>query len=433
MKVKIDIGRIVREILEEGGVVFLKGIGTLKLRHLPSQFILKGSAMAPPSVTLEIADESHSNESLRSRLMSGYDLKKSKAEKVILQFNQKLLNGLINYDKVYIQDVGVIINGKDGQFEIIPDQDLVDQFYSGLPEIPVHFIPLSDKSRDGVVSATGLDETTTEIPVGKQEPEMIVDEGQDTADEFEIKGNDDPGGSAPLSIEQKEEQLLQNDPIPDPLESGKDENDDPPIVVPLVSGAESKAVEERDGQQPDTTGKAEIHDVEDAEFDAEKSVIQEPPASEKHRRKIIWPYFLALAGLLLIVFVAIKMCSAEEKATTAEGAVVSSDSSALVDTEDGVADDSKVSPAIDQVSSEPVWKECIIIAGSFTKRLNVERMRESIEGAGYNLYLEAYGPYTRVGARLDYQEGTLDSVVREFRTLFGEGAWLLEPRMHIPH
>ena len=85
------------------------------------------------------------------------------------------------------------------------------------------------------------------------------------------------------------------------------------------------------------------------------------------------------------------------------------------------------------VSVEP--KTCIIITGVFSRNENIGKMASRLENRGYEVYMEEYGPYTRVGFEYDCSDTDLASYLQNIRATipYAQKAWYLEPDFYVEY
>ena len=133
----INVAAGIREVLDNMQAVSISPLGTLELKHIPAHFSDKGRTLSPPKMVLDHNDQITSNKPLISRLVKNYGISKESAQKVVDSFNKKLLNNLVNYKKVSIENVMTITRSDKGKVKVAPLNGFVDTYYNGLPEIGV--------------------------------------------------------------------------------------------------------------------------------------------------------------------------------------------------------------------------------------------------------------------------------------------------------
>lgn len=94
------------------------------------------------------------------------------------------------------------------------------------------------------------------------------------------------------------------------------------------------------------------------------------------------------------------------------------------DLDDSLFDDI---PDSEDASAAPVFKECVIIIGAFSKKSGVKKRVKEIVDLGYDVYQDKKGDITRVGIQFSYQH---DFEIREklgsMRDHFDNRAWILD-------
>jgi len=84
-------------------------------------------------------------------------------------------------------------------------------------------------------------------------------------------------------------------------------------------------------------------------------------------------------------------------------------------------------------TSSGITETCIIIIGSFSNYQNVNRAERQLQDKGYDIYVEEYGPYTRVGFEFDCKGKDLPTYLTKIRRNLESRAWYLKPDLYVEY
>ena len=382
----INVSAGIREVLDNMQAVSISPLGTLQLKHIPAHFSDKGRSLSPPKMVLDHNDQITSNKPLISRLVKNYGITKESAQKVVNSFNKKLLNNLVNYKKVSIDNVTTITRSDKGKIKVAPLSGFGDIYYNGLPEIGVKPI-LKTKKKDLKQAAVAAIAPKENIPTQVQST---------------------PKASIATNGVNKEAKVP--DPAVPPKQVGKLKSS---FVAPIIQKSEVK---------PSTAA----------------PLTQETPIYKEGKPSILRPLLLIFAILLLLAL-CYKGCTsflfndngnASNKANQAKISRTNLDDIAPVD--------SISAGALEEMRKDksliPASGECKIITGVYSRYVNVERMRDKLYNAGYTVYTEPLGTYTRVGLIYDCnQETDLEAYLQEVRRTISKKAWYLDPSLYVDY
>jgi nucleoid DNA-binding protein len=149
---------------------------------------------------------------------------------------------------------------------------------------------------------------------------------------------------------------------------------------------------------------------------------------------------LGLLAFLLLFFLIYKGCnliSSKSSETSAVTEKEMSDHSASEvggtitseDQDSDSGDDSSTGASADRPSS------CVIITGVFSRTRNIKKMENLLQSRGYQVYMEDYGPYTRVGLEFDCANADLVDYIQNIRRSIPNAAkaWYLQPELHVDY
>ncbi len=205
-----------------------------------------------------------------------------------------------------------------------------------------------------------------------------------------------------------------------PVIETKEEQIDKTIVEkpiffdPDIAFQESIAKKEFSPPEP----KPDVQTVPPVSITEEEGFVNPFHEEKKEKRSLIWP-ILALLILILICFISFRTCQYLRSNSGETEQFVSDEP-----IETGLGDDSLLSDLPDS---------CIIITGVFASSANVERMDEKLLAAGYEIYHETHGPYTRVGLSFECQDLILEDYIQNIRSSIADKAWYLDPLIHVEY
>ncbi len=432
----LDIAESIREILSERRSVSMDGIGTIKMVHRPASFSIHKDKLLPPSKHIFISDRVESNTGIIDYLSKKYKIRTAKAEQAIKLFSRKILNAFINYGKVHIDGIGTITKDDEGKTVIDIKDSYISNYYKGYPELDIRPIPRI-KEKILVTEAIPVKEAATPVSASissskekpKEEKKKII-----AAQKKEVVK---PISTAPLKTETPkiESQTSINDRYKVKTEELK------PTIEPVYKKPVEKA------SYSELAPAKSVSTYQDQPKSYDKTTYHTTYQEESGRRGWWWPLLgiLLLFGLLFLLF---KGCSALYDNYYKSSGVVVDTTAQNITTEDGVIADGNEGALGDSTSNErvllmiddlgeeiylPESGNCIIITGSFTKIGNAIRMRELLDGLGYDTYTETYGRLTRVGLEFDCRDKDLRSYITNIRREIEKQSWYLDPEAHIDY
>jgi len=399
--VHIDVAAIIREILSDRQVVSITGLGSLRLVHQSASFSEKGKALKPPSMELVFSESTGTNTSLTKRISDNYKITNEQAGQVLKKFNKKILTLLVNYNKVSIPGVALIEKSKKDKIKVTPSLAYVDAYYKGLPKISV----------TPILSST--DKVLKDNPSTRKEIKKTI-----ISSVSELKNSP----SSKISDAQSNGKSDY---------SAKEKTYVPPPVIP----SQGKATMTKEPQAK-TSIKSEPTPAAATTFSSEKQQRPLYSASAEKRRDFLWPIIMLVAFLLLMLL-GIKACNSIMNMNSNKSGLELIDSETEI-IDEIVANDSMSSYDIEKMTNDgsliPASGQCKIVTGVYSKLSNVVNMKEKVRDAGYEVYTEEFGTYTRVGLVYNCDEETdLEAYLQGIRRELNPRAWYLDPSLYVEY
>ena len=443
---QINIAESIRETLAELNPVGLYGIGTLSLVHNPASFGEQRKSLRPPSMKLHFSESNSSNTHLFNWLQEKYNISTHDAEKAFKKFCEKLLNALVNYGKVNIKGIASFKQDENMSLACTPDQDFVNLFYKGLPEIPVSHIdrrdlsgysPLvpigkvinnDDNESDDISSISNIDKSSnleSDIIETTDEEESIefVREEFDSADEeesFELIKEEFDTEDEEESFEFVREEF----DAEDEEESFELRREDLtlPVVIPKSQDNTKTATKEEVNKTPS--------------FDPGVTWDSKPVNSNYEADSIFNGRNIALLlGLLLLLILCYFGC--QKLFNLSNDSVPNADDKAILENTIMTYADSLENGLIENeeftFKGVPLPDKCIIITGAFKRARNSIRMHDKLLREGYDVFQSVEGGLTRVGFKFDCKEVDLEEYLQNIRRTISKKAWYLDPSLYVEY
>ena len=373
---RIEIAQSIREILDERKIVTIQGLGSIKLIQKPAYFGDLRQSMFPPSVDMIFEETSSSNAPLVRRLMENEGLSKKNAEKALSKYCEAVVNALVNYRKVRLKGICRLDQSKSGKIKIIADPAFIGAYFKDLPEVPVKIIP-TKKTEDPVL------EKEVESSITSVEDALVI-----------------PG----LAEEKTSEKT------PEPKEVADDKAHS--VVQSLI--------QEIKQEPPSVQAQTPI-----AEETPVSEVQWDPKAHDEGYGIIPWIIgAILLTALVAFTIFSIRQCKPSEEVPFSNETDTEHITDMIVE-DDNLQADSISTP----VAALP--DKCIIITGSFASQNNVQLMKNKVYDAGYEVYTEVSGNYTRVGLTFECNDVDLPSFLQNIRATIAPQAWYLDPELYV--
>ena len=386
----INVAAGIREVLDNMQAVSISPLGTLQLKHIPAHFSDKGRSLSPPKMVLDHNDQITSNKPLISRLVKNYGITKESAQKVVNAFNKKLLNNLVNYKKVSIENVMTITRSDKGKVKVAPYSGFVDTYYNGLPKVGVEPI-LKTKKKD-------IRQAPAAAPIV---PKKSIPTQSESTPKTNIASNG----------VNKEAKVASQAVPPTPSSTLKSS-----FVAPVNKKSEVKPIAA-----------------------STETPMTHTAAVYKEAKPSILRPLLLIAALLLLLALCYKGCTSFLfKGNGKASSKIDQANITNTNLDDIAPADSISAEALEEMRKDksliPASGECKIITGVYSRYINVERMRDKLYNAGYTVYTEPLGSYTRVGLIYDCnQETDLEAYLQEVRRTISKKAWYLDPSLYVDY
>lgn len=489
---EIKVATAIEELLDRRETVTLVGIGSIKLESLSAKISEDKKTIAPPQVKLGFYEVQTENEPLRKYLMYQYKLTKKEANKAIKKYSQSVLNSLANYGEVKLEGIATI-STSEGKYELKAIDSFKAKYYEGLPVLPIS--KLGDSSTTEPIKETPQPKPATQKPAIQNQSSPAVAKREETVRKEdlklakpaippspprpkEIKDSDTKTAAASASSKMSStaDKVLKAtgvsaaagalgktaSSIKETAASGI-KTEKPMNLNEKLALKNKSATTATASSVKSTTPKTTIATTKPKsryELPPQRTPVSIPPKKESFG--CLGP-FLGLLGLLLFAFLiwkgiscimntdTPKLAATEKLSDAAENLAEKAgetmdDATAKI----GAAKDEivtaaeetagKVSEAVSDVVEQEtdsypqgISETCIIIIGSFSNYQNVNAAERKLKDRGYTVYVEEYGPYTRVGFEFDCKGKNLQAYIRDIRRSIESKAWYLQPKLHVDY
>jgi len=401
---KLELAESIREVLMDRFPVSIYGLGTLMLRQEPARYGDGRKSLLPPTMKLEFSETSSTNARLIDWLAAKYKIKRNLAELAVKKYSEKVLNTLLNTRSVHIPGVAVFERDALNDIHCIADHTMLDAFYKGLPEVKLE-IPRPIATGEGQKGISESEQEDADIPL----PSSPEDHSPESHEEAAL--------TSETEEEESSAELLQRDAEEKVPGDGRDEDE---------QEASDAEVFDLDSVMEETGESDALKEIEAILAKAEAD-----SAKDTNRRlSYFWGSFLILFSIALAVILLIDACQHfgwfSSKGQKAEGS--------LLELHEAPASDALAA----EMLARPVQPiagpdSCIIITGVFASSANVSSMKERLASAGYDIYEEARGRYTRVGLSFDCSDTDLEAFIRNVRKEISPKAWYLDPELYVAY
>lgn len=408
---EINVVNIIIDSLMANGKCSIDGLGTFVLNKSTAVLDAQSNTYIAPSKTIVFTDELHSDYSLSDELLKVYPFSEAKSNKIVRQFSNKVLNGLINFDQVKLKNLGRLKSRKNGiEFEISNTlQDILDASSPSVDLAPF---------KDAVAKRAKANK-----------------EAEDLAEKARIKE---------VEVADAKAKLEESKQYSERLATAEESH---PSVLP-ISSADETVVPELKSPPPIITPPTVDPKTT---IGATNSNYKSTAASHVEHKEGFWSIWLPwllllflLAGLFWGINKIVKLSQATDEVqtfgnnfstTTDEDVYVGEDE---VSNEEGEDESNEIesndeTTSVDKDGNQESNKthtslsECVIITGVYRKQHNIDSMVSKIKGAGYEVYTEPSGHYTRIGFSFNCKNVDLQSVIDEVRQTIAKDAWYLVP------
>lgn len=456
---EINVSSAIEEILDRRETVTLVGMGSLALENLSAKVAEDGKTISPPKAKLKFYDVQTSNKPLKKYLSNKYDISKKDAEKAIKKFSQSVLNTLANFGVVDIEGIATI-KQKGKKIKVSALDSYKKKYYAGLPEVPLSKVqPMPGEIREKAKPATVEPNKVADRTIQKAAPspkttEPVYEPPRPSTKVTEVP-QPTPAKTSVVSKIKEPAKSIVSKPLAKSaasvgsitaatsgLASAIAPKKTPKVEAPkkttMASSDKPMSLNEKLGITGDKKTPVETTTT------TTKTTYVPPTPPKREKFGCLGP-FLGLLGLCLLAFLLWKgfQCltnsgsktaasikdKTEETITQTKDALVSESES---DNEDDI-DSEDVDANFEEGGSAGDNEECIIITGSYSNYQNVSKMEELLESKGYDVYVQEYGPYTRVGFTFDCAGKDLPSYLYNIRDRINAKAWYLEPELYVDY
>ena len=432
---EINVVNIIIDSLMANGKCSIEGLGTFILNKSTAVIDAQSDTYIAPSKTIVFTDKVHTDHSLSDELLRVYPFSEAKSNKIVRQFSNKVLNGLINFDQVKLKNLGRIKSKKKGiEFEISNTlQEILDASSPSVDLKPF---------KDAVANAN---KANAEAEKAKIEEEKAADAAANAnrvnaeAEKARIEKVKAADAAAKLAESKRysERLVTEKETIPPVLPSTVA----PETVVPELKTPPPVI------EQPKPEAKAVA-----ASTSSGYNASTPPPVKKEGFWSMWLPWILLfglLCGLIWGIGKIVKLSknssatqSIDDNVKVADGDEISVEEAATIEDEnidnrqkeEGEGNDIEdAATPVQETKTKPTTgaytnlTECVIITGAYRKQHNIDTMVSKIKGAGYDVYTEPSGHYTRVGFTFNCENKDLQAVIDEVRLTITKDAWYLVP------
>ncbi|NNE26747.1 MAG: hypothetical protein HKN09_07880 [Saprospiraceae bacterium] len=371
---RIEIAQSIREILDERKTITIQGLGSIKLIQKPAYFGELRKTMFPPSVEMLFEESTSSNEALIQRLMENEGLTKKKAKEALNKYFEAVVNALVNYRKVRLKGICRLDQSKSGKIKLEADPAFIGAYFKDLPEVPAKIITTLPKDANAA---------------SERAPEEII------------------SASSAVSLPEISDQSYKSEIS---QETHSTEEKVKSVMTDLIAEM-----------------KQEAPSAPSAKAEANLEAAWAPEKYDEGYGLIPWIIgAVLLAALVLFTIFSIRQCQPSQDMPFSNETPTEHVTDMLI------ADETQEE---DSSSNEPLLlpEQCIIITGSFASQANVGLMMTKISDAGYDVYTERSGNYTRVGLSFDCADVDLPAYLQNIRATIAPQAWYLDPELYVEY
>ncbi len=485
---EINVATAIEELLDRRETVTLIGIGSITLESLSAKISEDEKTIAPPQVKLGFYEVQTDNEPLRKYLMYQYNLTKKDANKALKKYSQSVLNALANYGEVKLDGIANITT-EDGKYKLKALESFKAKYYEGLPILPIS--KLGDTSKAEPIDEAPIPKPTpqkqstlsTSTPAVKTEDLKLAKPATPPAPakpaEVKVPDIKPAVASASTNLSTTAEKVVKatgvaaagsgigkvassiKETTSGEKQAAKPMNLNEKLALKNKSTAASTSSSAIKSTNPKTITTTTSTEKPKKRYALPPQSTHTPVPPKKESLGCIGPFF-GLLGLLLFAFLVWKgvgciMNNGKAKVPATEMLTAAADNladkagetmddatakmgeakDAIVDAAEGAA--GKVSETVSEVKEDlseypqGISESCVIIIGSFSNYQNVNAAERKLKNRGYSVYVEEYGPYTRVGFEFDCTGKNLEAYIQDIRRSIESKAWYLQPELHVDY
>jgi hypothetical protein len=152
----MDVSRDIRDYLIIKKSVSIPGLGNLYLNRVPASLDKENNVLNAPSHQIQFDGSAVESEEIIDHLASKYDISKKAASKEFKKYSFGILNRLLNYGKVEIQGLGMLMKSEDDKIVFSEDDNqsfLMSNYLPKVKAIPIPKMVVADKPGVAAVKA----------------------------------------------------------------------------------------------------------------------------------------------------------------------------------------------------------------------------------------------------------------------------------------
>ena len=103
---ELNIVNCIIDALQNKGKCGIEGLGSFVLSYENAHFEKAKTVLVPPTKTIQFTEKVDTSYLLQDALRDQFPLNEAKATKAVTLFANKVINGLLNFDKVMLTNLG---------------------------------------------------------------------------------------------------------------------------------------------------------------------------------------------------------------------------------------------------------------------------------------------------------------------------------------
>jgi len=492
---QINVVNIIIDSLLANGKCSVDGLGTFILNKDQPVIDQKSKRIIGPKSTVSFEERIHKDFSLEDELLKVYPFSKEKSEKVVSLFANKVVNGLINFDRIELTNLGELKNNKtQSGLTFTLSATLADIIAASEPDVDLQpFISAKESNEEKAKQEAEakalkdkqakeeLERKTLKEQKAKEEQAQRTLREQKAKEEREKKTLTDKQEKEELerrALKEKQEKAdRERKALKETLKKQELERKareraasiaaatapavttpsakikeafsppapkTPASVKPKVEPSATETVVPRTGAAVDSPV-ASTSVTSSTPKNPTKTIKTPLPQQPMHEEKegffskyLPWILLLLLLGAL---YLGAKKLLNSSALNTDNTEVVADDSDGAQGNQasgdnQGSSTSSTEGAATTSTQSDSKQSniqpsECIIITGSYLDQQNMDDMASRIRKMGYEVYTEKYGYYTRVGFKFPCEDVNLKLFIEKIRANISKESWYLVPDLSI--
>ena len=380
----------IREVLKNKEIVYLKGIGTLKL-------ITSNKNKKKKTSLLLDSDKKASNKSLLKLIRNEYRLSKKSSEILLSLYTKLILKKLRKHAIVTIPTVAILSKSKN---ELAVKSLLTEKVKIKAKSVPTDKKKKKSKElKSSVISAI--------VPFSHTPEPSTLNPKTNGSSHSETKIKSEVGVDIDQELMDELNELNQlNQGIPQ-----KDELKE--VLKDHFYQEDEENLQVVDMPEP-------IDNTTHRQHTQNKlpHIVNE---SNDFRYK---PWIIGALSLLAFAFLVFWVSKLFIQPTVSESSPSEKEEIGLFEFSTNLQN-SEANEA--DIAASTTFEKCIIITGSFSEPNNEELMKDLIISNGYTPYSESFNSLTRVGVEIECNADNVESILNEVRQNINSQAWYLYP------